>query len=154
MYNRAMVTKEQLEAQLKTAIKAEDAVKKRTLRMMLTEWKLAEVEQGGELDDKQALAVLQKEAKSRREAIADAERAGRPGIVESTQAELDYLGKYLPEPLSQAELKELALQSIEDTGASDPAQMGLVMKDLMPKLEGRADGKDASITVRSLLGAS
>ena len=154
MYNRAMVTKEQLEARLTAAIKAGDAVEKRTLRMVLTEWKLAEVEQGGELDDEQALAVLQKEARSRREAIADAERAGRPEIVESTQAELDYLGKYLPKPLSQAELKELALQSIEDTGASDPAQMGLVMKDLMPKLEGRADGKDASNAVRSLLGAN
>lgn len=151
MYNRAMPTKADLEAQLKTAMRDSDDLHKRTLRMVLSEWKLAEVERGGELDEAAAIALLQKQAKARREAIADAERAGRPDIVESTQAELSYLETFLPQALSQGELEQLARESIRETGATEPGQMGLVMKDLMPRLEGRAEGKQASEVVRNLL---
>jgi hypothetical protein len=153
MYNRAMPTREDLEAQLKDAIRDGDDLHKRTLRLVLSEWKLAEVERGSELDESAALALLQKQAKTRRETIADAERAGRTDIVESTQAELGYLESFLPQPLSQSELEQLARVSIQETGATDAAQIGLVMKDLMPRLEGRAGGKQASDVVRNLLGS-
>ena len=151
MYNRRMVTKEELESQLHAAMKSGDEVQKRTLRMVLTEWKLAEVENGDELDDAQALALMQRQAKSRRETIADAERADRPEMAAAAQEELDYLETFLPQAISQDELERLVAESIEETGASDPSQMGVVMKDLMPKLQGRADGKQASETVRSML---
>lgn len=151
MYNRAMLTRDDLETQLQTAIRDGDDLHKRTLRMILSEWKLAEVEQGGELDEAAALGLMQKQAKARREAIADAERAERPDIVESTQEELSYLESFLPEPLGQEELQQLARESIENTGATEASQMGLVMKDLMPRLEGRAEGKQASEVVRGLL---
>ncbi len=153
MYNRAMPTRKDLESQLKSAIRDGDDLHKRTLRLVLSEWKLAEVERGSELDESAALALLQKQAKTRRETIADAERAGRPDIMESTQAELGYLESFLPQPLSQSELEQMARESIQETGATDPAQMGLVMKDLMPRLEGRAEGKQASEVVRNLLSS-
>lgn len=153
MYNRAMPTKEDLEAQLQTAIRDGNDLHKRTLRMVLSEWKLAEIERGAELDEAATLSLLQKQAKVRREAIADAERAERPDIVEATQEELTYLETFLPQPLSQSELEELARASIQETGATEAAQMGLVMKDLMSRLGGRADGKQASELVRKLLSS-
>jgi uncharacterized protein YqeY len=153
MYNRAMLTREDLEAQLQTAMRDGDDLHKRTLRIVLSEWKLAEVERGDELDEAAAISLLQKQAKARREAIADAERAGRPDIVEAAQEELTYLETFLPQPLSQSELEQLARASIQETGATEPAQMGLVMKDLMPRMVGRADGKQASEVVRKLLSS-
>ncbi len=153
MYNRAMPTKSELEAQLQTAIRDGDDMHKRTLRIVLSEWKLAEVERGEELDEAAVISLFQKQAKARREAIADAERAGRPDIVESSQAELTYLETFLPQPLSQSELEQMAHASIQETGATEPSQMGLVMKDLMPRTAGRADGKQASEVVRNLLSS-
>lgn len=153
MYNRAMPTREDLEAQLQIAIRDGDDLRKRTLRIVLSEWKLAEVERGSELDEEAAFALLQKQAKVRRESITEAEGAGRTDIVESTQDELSYLETFLPQPLSQGELEQLARESIQETGATDAEQLGLVMKDLMPRLQGRADGKQASEVVRNLLGS-
>ena len=153
MYNRAMPTKSELESQLQTAIRDSDDMHKRTLRMVLSEWKLAEVERGEQLDEAAAISLFQKQAKARREAIADAERAGRPDIVESSQAELTYLETFLPQPLSPSELKQMARASIQETGATEPSQMGLVMKDLMPRTTGLADGKQASEVVRNLLSS-
>ena len=126
---------------------------KRTLRIVLSEWKLAEVERGEELDEAAAISLFQRQAEARREAIADAERAARPDIVESSQAELAYLETFLPQPLSQSELEHMARASIQETGATEPSQMGLVMKDLMPRTAGRADGKQASEMVRNLLSS-
>ena len=151
MYNRHMPTKEELEAQLQAAIREDDDMQKRTLRMVLAEWKLKEVETGDELDEAAAISLLQKQAKARRETIADAEKADRTDLAASSREELEYLESFLPQPLSQDELEGLARSSIEETGATDPSQMGLVMKDLMPRLEGRADGKQASQVVRNLL---
>ena len=153
MYNRAMPTKSDLEAQLQTAIRDGDDLHKRTLRIVLSEWKLAEVERGEELDEAATISLFQKQAKARREAIADAERAGRPDIIESSQAELTYLETFLPQPLSPSELEQLARASIRETGATEPSQMGLVMKDLMPRTAGRADGKQASEVVRKILSS-
>jgi uncharacterized protein YqeY len=153
MYNRAMPTREDFEVQLQTAIRDGDDLHKRTLRMVLSEWKLAEVERGDELDEAAAISLLQRQVKARREAIADAERAERPDIIEATQEELTYLETFLPQQLSQSELEQLARASIEETGATEPAQMGLVMKDLIPRLAGRADGKQASELVRTLLSS-
>ena len=154
MYNRAMATREDLEAQLQTAMREGNDLHKRTLRMLLAEWKLKELEQGTELDEAASITLIQKQAKARREAIADAEKAGRNDLAASSTDELDYLETFLPQPLSQQELEQLARASIQETGASDPSQMGMVMKDLMPRLGGRADGRQASEVVRNLLSPS
>ncbi|MEX0788207.1 MAG: GatB/YqeY domain-containing protein [Anaerolineales bacterium] len=146
-----MPSKEVLEADLRTAMKAGDDVRKRTLRMVLSAVKLAEVEKRGHVDEATLIAILQKEIKTRRESITDAERAHRDDIIAASQAEIDVLNSFLPQRLSQADLQTLVQKAIEETGASGPQDMGKVMKAVMPHVQGRADGKDVNELVRSLL---
>ena len=146
-----MLTKESLEEDLKNAMRARDEVRKRTLRMVLTAVKLAEVDRRGPIDEPTLLALIQKEIKTRRESVEEAERASRSDMVAATQAEIDILIGYLPQPLTSEELESLARQAIEEVGASQPSDMGKVMKVLMPRVQGRADGKATSELVRSLL---
>jgi uncharacterized protein YqeY len=148
-----MLTKESLEEDLKNAMRARDEVSKRTLRMVLTAVKLAEVDRRGPLDEPTLLALIQKEIKTRRESVEEAERANRSDMVAATQAEIDFLIGYLPQPLTSEELESLARQAIEEVGASEPSDMGKVMKVLMPRIQGRADGKATSELVRSLLSS-
>jgi len=146
-----MLTKEALEADLQSAMRASDDVRKRTLRMVLTAIKLAEVDRRGPLDEPALLAVLQKEDKSRRETIEEAKQANRNDLVDSTQAEIDVLQNYLPQPLTPDELETLARQVIDEVEASGPGFVGKVMKVLMPRVQGRADGKVVNVLVRNLL---
>ena len=146
-----MISKEALEADLKTAMKAGDDVRKRTLRMVLSAVKLAEVERRGPLDEGSLSAIFQKEIKIRRESITDAERAHRDDIIAASQAEIDVLNSFLPQRLSQPDLQTLVQKAIEETGASGPQDMGKVMKAVMAHVQGRADGKDVNELVRSLL---
>lgn len=154
MYNRPMLSKQQLQDRLHQAMRSGNDLEKRTLRMVLSAWKLAEVERGGALDDEAALSLFRKEAKSRQETIDDAERANRADIVDAAQAELELLQTFLPEPLSEQELEQLAREAIVETGAEEPQHMGQVMQALMPRVQGRADGKQVSNLVRNLLSAS
>lgn len=149
-----MTSRGQFEADLKDAMRSGDDVRKRTLRMVLSAIKLAEVEKRGELDEAATIAVLQKEVKARHETIQDAERAARPDLAEAAQAELAVLQAYLPQPLSEDELTRLVRQAIEETGATTPAEQGKVMKVLMPRVQGRADGKAVSERVRQQLTSS
>lgn len=146
-----MPTKESLEADLKQAMRAGDDVRKRTLRMVLSAIKLAEVEKRSALDGPALLGVLQKEIKTRRESIADAERAHRDDLIAATQAELAVLHSFLPQALTQEDLEEMVRQAIEEVGASGPQDMGKVMKTVIPRIQGRADGKVVSDLVRTRL---
>ena len=145
-----MGMKEQLQNDLKDAMRSSDDLRKRTLRMTLTSIKLAEVDQG-ELDENALLAIIQKEIKSRRETIEDAQKAGNEALIQESQAEIGVLEAYLPQQLSEDELNELARQAVEEVGASSIREMGQVMKVLMPRLGGRATGQQASQAVRKLL---
>jgi uncharacterized protein YqeY len=146
-----MLTKEFLEEDLKNAIRSGDDVRKRTLRMVLTSIKLTEVDRQEPLDEPALLSVIQKEVKARREAIEEAKRADREDLVVAAEDDLTVLNSYLPQPLTAEELEKLALQAIEETMASTPESMGKVMKVLMPRVQGRADGKTVSALVRELL---
>jgi uncharacterized protein YqeY len=146
-----MLSKEALEADLKKAIKAGDDVRKRTLRMVLSAVKLAEVEKRGPQDEASLIAILQKEIKTRRESIADAERAHRDDLIAASQAEIEVLDSYLPQRISSDDLQSMVRKAIAETGASGPQDMGKVMKAVMPHVQGRADGKDVNELVRSLL---
>jgi len=148
----SMSIKMQLEADLRTALRLGDEKRKSTLRMALAAFKLAEIDKGAPLDESETLAILHKEVKSRHESIADAERAGRPELVAEAQAEIAILEAYLPRPFSPAQLEELARQVIAEVGANSAREMGLVMKALVPRLEGKATGSQASQVVRKLLG--
>lgn len=146
-----MVSKADLENALKDAMRARDATRKSTLRLVLTAIKLGEVDKGAPLDEAEILALLQKELKMRQETISEAERAGRDQIVEETQAEIEVLREFLPAPLAPEELEALARSVIAEVGATSMADMGTVMKTLTARLQGRASGKDASDIVRRLL---
>lgn len=148
------VTKAELEADLHQAMRSGDSLKKSTLRLVLTAIKLGEVEVGGELDGQSVQRVLQKEAKSRRETIADAKAAGRDDLRAAAEDELAILEDYLPKQLSQDEIRSIAAQAISDSGASGPEDMGRVMGVVMGKTKGRADGSQVSKIVRDLLSES
>ena len=146
-----MSIKEKLLTATKDAMKAGDVLKRTTLRMALAAIKNLEIETREELGDPAALALLQKEVKSRREAIADAKTAGRDDLIEQAEAEILILEAFLPQPLTEEELRAIVQEAIAETGASSPREMGNVMKALMPRVQGRADGKTVSGIVRDLL---
>ena len=145
-----MTIKEQFQNDLKDAMRSGDNMRKSTLRMALTAIKLAEVDKG-DLDDNDLLAIVQKEVKARKETIEDAQRSGHTDMIATAEKEIAILKAYLPEQLSPEELQALAQQAIEETGAASMREMGQVMKVLMPRLQGRATGKQASDAVRKLL---
>ena len=147
-----MLTKETIEIRLKDAMRSKDEIAKRTFRMVLAAIKLAEVEKHGPLDEPGLLAVLQKEVKTRQEAIAEAEKANRPDLAGASQAELDLIKDFLPAALGPQELEAIIRGAIQEAGASAPGDMGKVMKLVAPKTQGRADNREVSLLVRKLLG--
>ncbi len=146
-----MDIKTQLNEAMKQAMRANDDVSRRTTRMALAAIKQAEVDKRTTLDDPAVIALLQKEIKNRREAIEEAKKANRPDLVSDNEAEIKVLERFLPKGMSPEELRALAQQAIAETGASTPADMGKVMKALMPKVAGRAAGDQVSGMVKELL---
>jgi len=146
-----MDLKAKLESDLKDAMRASDELRKRTLRMVIANIKMTEIDRGVKLDDAGITAVLQKEMKSRRESIADAEKANRPDLAEATHAEMHVLEEYLPKGLTEAELKAAAAEVISELNAVSPADMGKVIKTLLARLQSRAPGDQVSKIVRELL---
>jgi hypothetical protein len=148
-----MNLKETLRADMETAMREGDTVKRDTLRMILAAIKQDEVDQQTVLDDDECQKVLVKQAKQRKESIADAKKAGRDDLVREEQAELAIIEAYLPQMMSRAEIEAQAADVIRELGASGMQDMGRVMGQLMPRLQGRADGKLTSQVVRELLQA-
>jgi uncharacterized protein YqeY len=146
-----METQKQIESDFKDALRSGDELKKRTLRLVLSSLKLVEVDQGEPLQEQDVLGIVRKEIKSRRASIADAERAERPDITAEAEAEIRILQVYLPQSLSEDELEAMAKEAIAEVEASSPQEMGNVMKVLMPRVQGRADGSQVSQVVRDLL---
>jgi len=146
-----MEIQKKIENDFKTAFKSGDEVSKRTLRMVLASIKLVEVEKGSALTDEEVLSILQKEIKSLRESITDAEKAGRDDLIAEAEPEIQILEQYTPQQLDEDEITELAKQAIEEIGATSQQEMGKVMKVLMPRIQGRADGSKVSASVRTLL---
>jgi uncharacterized protein YqeY len=146
-----MKLKNEIQTALTAAMKARDEDTKRTLRLVMSSIKLSEVEDRGELDDSRILSILQKEVKTREDSIQEARQAGREDLIKAAEREIEILNQFLPKQMAADELRVLAKQVIEETGAISIKDMGTVMKNLMPKLEGRASGQDASKIVRDLL---
>jgi len=144
----------EIEKDLTNALRTRDALRKRTLRMAIAAIKLAEVDKGEKLDDQAVISLLQKEIKSRRESIADAQRAQRMDLIEQAKAEISVLEGYLPKPLSKQELEAIVREVIKETGATSLKQSGQVMKILMPRIQGRAEGSEVHQLVRKLLESS
>ncbi|MBE9507987.1 MAG: GatB/YqeY domain-containing protein [Chloroflexi bacterium] len=146
-----MNLKQRLHEDLKGALRARDECRKSVIRMALAEIVNAEVEHGGDLDDAGMAAVLQKQARRRRDTIAELQQVDRPDLLAAEEAELAILEEYLPALLSREEIVAEARQVIEEVGATGMGQMGPVMGQLMSKLKGRADGRLVNQVVRELL---
>ena len=138
---------------LKQAMIAKDATRRDTLRMIQSAFKQVEVDERRELTAEDAVAVLQREVKKRRESVEEARRIGRSDIADSEAEQLAVLEAFLPRQMSRDEIAVLVQEAIAATGASSGKDMGKVMGALMPKVKGLADGRLVNEVVRELLGA-
>ncbi len=148
-----MSLKEQIELDLKSAMKSGDAARKRALRTLMTA--ISRAERAGqarrELNDEDIIAIIAREAKQREESIEAYARGGRQDLVAEEKAELEVLRAYLPRQLTPEEIEARAREVIAQVGASTPRDMGKVMKVLMAEMRGRADGRVVNQVVRELL---
>jgi uncharacterized protein YqeY len=146
-----MNLKDQLNSDLKDAMRSKDKVRTETLRSLKSAIKYAEIEAGHELDDKGVVNVIGKQAKQRRDSITEFEKAQRTDLVDKERAELTILEQYLPAQLSPEDIKSRAEAVIAALGVTDMKGMGLVMQRLMADFQGQADGKVVNQIVRELL---
>lgn len=149
-----MALSAQIQSDLVTAMKARDAETVATLRMILAAIKNARVAEGhsGEVTDQETLDLLAREAKKRTEAATAYDQAGRDDLAAKERRELEIIRGYLPTQLGENELRGLVDETIIATGASGPSDLGRVMGALMPKVKGRADGRQVNTIVRARLG--
>ncbi|MCK8487890.1 GatB/YqeY domain-containing protein [Paenibacillus sp. MBLB2552] len=142
---------ERLNEDMKQAMKSQDKFKLSTIRMVRATMKNLEIDLKRTLNDNEVLDILSREIKQRKDALQEFEKAGRDDLAEQVKAEAEILTVYLPEQLSEEEIKVIVQQTIQETGASSKADIGKVMSALMPKVKGRADGKLVNQTVQQLL---
>lgn len=141
----------QIEQDLKAAMKERDETRRDALRMLLTAIKVKEKEIKHLPDETQIRQVISSQIKQRRDAAEQFTQGGRKDLADKEEAELRVLQRFLPEALSRDALEALVAEVIGEVGASGPKDMGRVMKALMPRLEGRADGKLVNEVVRAKL---
>jgi uncharacterized protein YqeY len=143
-----------LQDDLKTAMKAKDKLRVSTMRMLINEMKNAQLdERGEELPEAKEIAILTSYAKKRRESIKSYEEGGREDLAESERQELEIVMDYLPEQMSEDDIRAEIVKAVAEMGASGPQDMGKVMGPLMGKFKGRADGSVVkTITMEILRG--
>ena len=149
-----MSIKEQLRDDMKAAMQAGETDKRDALRLLLAAIKQEEIDNQTTLDDAGVQAVLTKQAKQRRESIADYQKAGRPEMAAQEENELALIEQYLPQMMSREEVRAIASKTITEMGAADIKEMGRVMGKLMPELKGKADGRIVNEVVRDILQRS
>lgn len=146
--------KQQLKDQLKDAMLAKDQLKTAVLRFVLSGITYYEIQKGGagyEATEEDVMAVINKEVKQRKDSIEQFEKANRMDLADKEKAELAILESYLPEQMSEADVKKYVDEAIKETNASSQQDMGKVMATLMPKVKGKADGQLVSKLVREAL---
>lgn len=136
---------------MKHAMKEHDKVKLNTVRLIKSALMNEKIKLGHELTPDDELTVLNREKKQREESIEEFQKGHRDDLVEQTKAELAVVEAYMPKQLSKAELDQIVQAAIAESGAKTKAEFGKVMKVLMPKIKGRADGKAASALVKEHL---
>jgi hypothetical protein len=146
-----MTLKNQLNDDLKDAMRKKEVTRRTTIRLLLAAIRNEEIAQQKELESEGILQVINKQAQQRRESIDAYKTAKRDDLVDKEQAELDIIGLYLPEPLSNTEVTQIIEKAIIDVGATGPQDMGKVMGKIIPQTRGRADGKEISAKVGGLL---
>ena len=146
-----MSLKEQLFADLKTAMKEKDTLKKDTVQLIRSGILQYEKDNKVELDDEGVLDIISKQLKSRRDSLPDYVKSGREDLIEKLNKEIEILLSYLPEQLSEDEIQKIVEEAIAATGATSIKEMGKVMGMVNPKLKGRADMKVVGALVKKML---
>lgn len=146
-----MSLKEQLFADLKTAMKEKDTLKKDTVQLIRSGILQYEKDNKVELDDEGVLDIISKQLKSRRDSLPDYIKSGREDLIEKLNKEIEILLGYLPEQLSEEEIAKIVEEAIAATGAASVKEMGKVMGIVNPKVKGRADMKVVGALVKKLL---
>ena len=145
---------QRLDQDLKEAMRNRDALRRDSIRMARAAIHNEEIAQGQQLSDEGILDVLTRQAKRHRESIDMFTQANRTDLVSREEAELKVLRDYLPQQLSEIELRQFIEQAIKEVSAEGPRDIGKVMKELVPKIKGRADGKAASAVVQEILASN
>ena len=146
-----MELKEKIKNRSIEAMKSGDNLTKTTLRGVMAAIKQLEIDKRKDIEDSDVIAVLQKELKSRKESISDAEKANRPDLIKEYEAQAKVIEVFLPPPMSEEELIGVIESAIQESSASSPADMGKVMQLVMPLVKGKADGKRVNEIVREKL---
>jgi uncharacterized protein YqeY len=146
-----MSLKEQLFADLKSAMKEKDTIRKDTVQLIRSGILQIEKDEKIELDDEGVIGVIAKQLKSRRDSLPDYEKSGRTDLVEKLNKEIEILLNYLPEQLSESDIQSIIEETISELGATTMKDMGRVMAAVTPKVKGRADGKVVSGYVKEFL---
>lgn len=148
-----MLLREQLSADMKEAMKAREAGKLRlaVIRMVWSTIRNLEIDKKKELTEEEIAGVIAKEVKMRKDSIEEFKKGDRTDLVEQAEMEVAILLPYLPQQMSEEEVRQVVADTIAEIGATSPKEMGKVMSALMPKVKGRADGKLVNTIVRELL---
>ena len=147
-----MSLKTQIAEDMKSAMRAKDAPRLAAIRLLMAGIKQREVDERIELDDAGVVAIVEKQIKQRRDAIAQYEAGGRPELAAAERFEMEVLGAYLPARLSDAEIEAIISAAVVSTGASGAKDMGKVMAAVKPQLTGRADMAAVSARIKAALG--
>lgn len=146
-----MSLQEKLQEDLKAAMKSRDSRRLSVIRLAKAAIKNTEIAKKKELGDDEVLEVLNREVKQRRDAIPEFQKGNRPDLVENLEAEIAILMEYLPQQMSEEEIRQVAKEAVAAVGARDARDMGKVMGALMPKVKGKADGRLVNQVVKELL---
>lgn len=147
-----MSIKEKLTEDFKTSMRNKDTIRKNTITMVRAAIKQREVDERIQLEDKEIIDIISKQLKEKKNAIEDFKKGERQDLVELTQKEIDILLEYLPKQLTEEEIEKIVIETIDEVGAKTMKDMGLVMKSVMPKVKGRADGSMVSKIVKKHIG--
>lgn len=147
-----MGLKDSIDGDLKAAMKARDELRLSAVRMLKAAVKNKEIEKGSPLTDEDVFGVIASMIKQRKDSVEQYSRGGRADLAEREEAEIKVLQGYLPEQLSAEEVAKIIKDAIAEAGASSARDMGKVMKLVMPRVKGRADGKLVNEKVKELLG--
>ena len=141
-----------LSDELKAAMRARDNQRRNTIRLLQSALKQVEIDTRSALDEEAELKILRREAKQRRESISELEAAGRADDAAEARYELGLIETFLPQQLTADELMHIVSTAVAEIGATSMKQMGEVMRVVMPRVQGRADGRAVNAIVRELLG--
>ena len=146
-----MALKERLTEDMKSALRNRETVRLGLVRMIRSQVKNREIAKGNELSDEQVVEVVSSLIKSRREALEFAVKGDRKDLVAQAEEELEVLASYLPDQLSEEEIRSVVREAIDQTGGAGPGDLGRVMGAVMPRVKGRADGRLVNDIVRECL---